>query len=171
MRHAAISSRRLVAAALTAFAIPLALSLTGDAAGQGTTGKKDAGAPAASASTASSSSAPTASSDAGAAAPAASSSAATSGDGGAPSTTSSAAPVAASAPDSGMDGATYTVRLRDLEAKVDELKDQIRRSHNRLAMLSDTILSGGLAGSRAEINFDNEMSSAFRLVKAVFVVG
>jgi hypothetical protein len=69
-----------------------------------------------------------------------------------------------------MDGATYGVRLRDLEARVDELKDQIRRSHTRLALLSDTILSGGAAGSRAEIVFRNEMSSAFRLVQALFVV-
>jgi hypothetical protein len=69
-----------------------------------------------------------------------------------------------------MDGATYAVRLRDLEARVDELKDQIRRSHTRLALLSDTILSGGAAGSRAEIAFHNEMSSAFRLVKALFVL-
>ncbi len=45
-----------------------------------------------------------------------------------------------------MDGATYSVRLRDLEARVDELKDQIRRSHTRLALLSDTILCGGAAG-------------------------
>ena len=69
-----------------------------------------------------------------------------------------------------MDGATYNVRLRDLEARVDELKDQIRRSHTRLALLSDTILSGGAAGSRSEINFHNEMSSAFRLVRALFVL-
>ncbi len=69
-----------------------------------------------------------------------------------------------------MDGATYTVRLRDLEARVDELKDQIRRSHTRLALLSDTILSGGAAGSRAEILFRNEMSSAFLLTKALFIV-
>lgn len=69
-----------------------------------------------------------------------------------------------------MDGATYTVRLRDLEARVDELKDQIRRSHTRLALLSDTILSGGAAGSRAEVLFKNEMSSAFRLTRALFVV-
>jgi hypothetical protein len=60
--------------------------------------------------------------------------------------------------------------LRDLEARVDELKDQIRRSHTRLALLSDTILSGGAAGSRAEVLFRNEMSSAFRLVRALFVV-
>lgn len=68
------------------------------------------------------------------------------------------------------DGATYSVRLRDLEARVDELKDQIRRSHTRLSLLSDTILTGGAAGSRAEIIFRNEMSSAFRLVKAAFII-
>ncbi len=69
-----------------------------------------------------------------------------------------------------MDGPTYAVRLRDLEARVDELKDQIRRSHTRLALLSDTILGGGAAGSRSEVTFQNEMSSAFRLTKALFVI-
>jgi hypothetical protein len=88
---------------------------------------------------------------------------------------SSAAPVgsgpAVPIPDKpAMDGATYAVRLRDLEARVDELKDQIRRSHTRLALLSDTILSGGAAGSRAEVLFKNEMSSAFRLTRALVVV-
>jgi hypothetical protein len=70
----------------------------------------------------------------------------------------------------GMNGPTYAVRLRDLEARVDELKDQIRRSHTRLALLSDTIMSGGAAGSRSEVTFDNEMSNAFRLVRATFVI-
>ena len=79
-----------------------------------------------------------------------------------------AAAGAAAAP--AMDGATYAVRLRDLEANVDELKDRIRRSHTRLALLSDTILSGGAGGSRAEIALDNEMSSAFRLTKALVVL-
>jgi hypothetical protein len=51
--------------------------------------------------------------------------------------------------DSAMNGATYAVKLRDLEQRVDELKDQIRRSHTRLALLSDTIIGGGTAGSRA----------------------
>ncbi len=70
----------------------------------------------------------------------------------------------------GMDGATYSVRLRDLEQRIDELKEQIRRSHTRLSLLSDTILGGGGAGSRAEIQFENEMSGAFRLTRAVFVL-
>jgi hypothetical protein len=69
-----------------------------------------------------------------------------------------------------MDGSTYAVRLRDLESKVDELKEQIRRSHTRLSLLSDTILSGGVGGARAEIRFKNEMSNAFRLTRALFVM-
>jgi hypothetical protein len=72
--------------------------------------------------------------------------------------------------DQGMTGATYAVRLRDLEQRVDELKDQIRRSHTRLALLSDTIIGGGAAGSRAEVEFKNEMSSAFLLTRALFVI-
>lgn len=125
----------------------------------------DAGAaPKASGAAASASAAPVASGAAAASAtPAASGSAAT------PAASGSAATPAPSA-SSGMDGATYAVRLRDLDARVDELKDQIRRSHTRLALLSDTILSGGAAGSRSEISFHNEMSSAFRLTKALFVL-
>jgi hypothetical protein len=70
----------------------------------------------------------------------------------------------------GVTGATYAVRLRDLEQRVDELKDQIRRSHTRLALLSDTIIGGGAAGSRSEVEFKNEMSSAFQLTRALFVM-
>jgi hypothetical protein len=53
---------------------------------------------------------------------------------------------------------------------VDDLKDQIRRSHTRLSLLSDTILSGGASGSRLEVQFRNEMSSAFKLVRALVVI-
>jgi hypothetical protein len=62
------------------------------------------------------------------------------------------------------------VRLRDLEQRIDDLKEQIRRSHTRLSLLSDTILSGGVGGARAEITFKNDMSGAFRLVGAIFVL-
>jgi hypothetical protein len=75
----------------------------------------------------------------------------------------------AKAPDA-MTGGTYAVRLRDLEQRVDDLKDQIRRSHTRLALLSDTILGGGTAGSRAEVAYSNEMSGAFLLTRALFVM-
>lgn len=80
------------------------------------------------------------------------------------------APAAAPSAAPRLDGATYAVRLRDLEARVDELKEQIRRSHTRLSLLSDTILSGGVGGSRASIVFQNDMSGAFRLTRALFVL-
>ncbi|MGH7438848.1 MAG: hypothetical protein ACRENE_24440, partial [Polyangiaceae bacterium] len=110
-----------------------------------------------------------------ASAPAGSSS---SGSGPAASGSSSAAPAASvavdmNAPkpaDSAMNGATYAVKLRDLEQRVDELKDQIRRSHTRLALLSDTIIGGGAAGSRSTVEFKNEMSNAFVLTTALFVI-
>ena len=47
---------------------------------------------------------------------------------------------------------------------------RLRRSHTRLALLSDTIIGGGAAGSRAEVEFKNEMSSAFLLTRALFVI-
>lgn len=87
-----------------------------------------------------------------------------------PAPTSAAPGGSASAAAPAMDGATYQVRLRDLEQKIDELKEQIRRSHTRLSLLSETILSGGTGGARAEITFINDMSSAFRMTQALFVL-
>ncbi len=69
-----------------------------------------------------------------------------------------------------MDGQTYAVRLRDLEQRIDELKEQIRRSHTRLSLLSDTILSSGGAGSRANIKYNNELSGAFRITRLLVVL-
>jgi hypothetical protein len=69
-----------------------------------------------------------------------------------------------------VDAPTYAVRLRDLEQRIDELKEQIRRSHTRLSLLSETILSSGGAGSRATIKFTNELSSAFRITRVLVVL-
>ncbi len=85
-------------------------------------------------------------------------------------TSTSAAPTTTAPDGTQVDGATYAVRLRDLEQRIDELKEQIRRSHTRLSLLSDTILSGGGAGSRAVIRFSNELSDAFRVTRLLFVV-
>jgi hypothetical protein len=88
-----------------------------------------------------------------------------------PGSPSAIAPLVPTTPPSAtLSGATYTIRLRDLEQRVDELKDQIRRSHTRLALLSDTILGGGTAGCRSEVEFKNEMSSAFLLTRAQFLI-
>jgi len=69
-----------------------------------------------------------------------------------------------------MDGATYRVRLRDLEQRVDELKEKIRQSHTRLSLLSDTVLSGAVGGARAEVVLENDLSGAWRLIEAVVVL-
>lgn len=90
---------------------------------------------------------------------------------GASGTASGPAPVGATvAAPAAMDGATYQVRLRDLEQRIDELKEQIRRSHTRLSLLSETILSGGTGGAKAEITFINDMSNAFRVTQALLVL-
>ena len=111
---------------------------------------------------------PTAPASSGAAAAGSAAPAATPPGGPAPaaSVAGKAGPAAAPA----MDGPTYAVRLRDLEQRIDELKEQIRRSHTRLSLLSDTILSGGGAGSRAAIRFQNELSSAFRVTRVLIVL-
>lgn len=88
----------------------------------------------------------------------------------APATPAPAASPAPADASGSLDGATYVVRLRDLEQRIDELKEQIRRSHTRLSLLSDTILSGGVGGARAEITFKNDLSSAFRVTGATFVL-
>lgn len=145
-----------------AFFFVVGVSLTAFAQGTkpATGGAKPAASAKASASAATSAAAPAASS----AAPAATGSAATT------AAAASAGPAVPIPEKPAMDGSTYAVRLRDLEARADELKDQIRRSHTRLALLSDTILSGGAAGSRSEVLFKNEMSNAFRLTRALFVI-
>lgn len=150
---------------LSAFTV-LAMAQTG--------GKKDAKGKGADAGASTTAATSAAKGDAGAAASgatmASSTGASGGGDAGIASGASAPAVMPAASGSAGMDGQTYAVRLRDLEARVDELKDQIRRSHTRLALLSDTIMSGGAAGSRSEIVFHNEMSSAFKLVRALIVL-
>ncbi|MFO0592272.1 MAG: hypothetical protein U0441_32305 [Polyangiaceae bacterium] len=163
-----------------AFGVAPAFAQPAPAAGAGqkapaaaSTGAPAAGAPAATGAPAKATAAATGSSQP-AAPPVVAQSAGAPADTAAP-TSGSAAPVATGAPAAGpaaptMDGATYAVRLRDLEQRIDDLKEQIRRSHTRLSLLSDTILSGGGAGSRAGIVFKNELSSAFRITRVLVVL-
>ncbi|MBZ0118891.1 MAG: hypothetical protein K8H88_17970 [Sandaracinaceae bacterium] len=72
--------------------------------------------------------------------------------------------------DEGMDAGTYAVRLRDLEQRINELKEQIFRSKARLSLLAETVLSGVVAGAQAVIVHENRMSSSYRLVKAVYAL-
>ena len=66
--------------------------------------------------------------------------------------------------------ARYTVRLRELEKNVNELKEQIFRTKARLNLLKETVLGGVIGASRAIIHHKNEMGSSFRLIKAAFAL-
>ncbi|MFO8073669.1 MAG: hypothetical protein R6V85_17550 [Polyangia bacterium] len=77
---------------------------------------------------------------------------------------------AAGAGEPGMDKGTYTVRLRDLEDRINRLKEQIFRSKARLSLLAETVLDRKIAGAKAAISFRNEMGGSFRLTKATFLL-
>lgn len=143
---------------------PAASAPSASAPASATPGATTSSAPAGTASAASA--APEATASAAPAAPAATASTAPVGTAPSPAPATTSAP----APASTIDGSTYVVRLRDLEQRIDELKEQIRRSHTRLSLLSDTILSGGVGGARAEIVFKNDLSGAFQLTGATFVL-
>ncbi|HJK89112.1 MAG TPA: hypothetical protein RMH85_25100 [Polyangiaceae bacterium LLY-WYZ-15_(1-7)] len=72
--------------------------------------------------------------------------------------------------DEPMDAGTYAVRLRDLEQRINELKEQIFRSKARLSLLAETVLQGVVAGAQAIVVHENRMSSSYKLVKAVYAL-
>lgn len=72
--------------------------------------------------------------------------------------------------DADMDAGTYSVRLRDLEQRVNELKEQIFRSKARLSLLAETVLQGVVAGAQARIVHENKMGNSFRLVKITYAL-
>lgn len=69
-----------------------------------------------------------------------------------------------------LDAGTYSVRLRDLEQQINELKEQIFRSKARLALLSETVLEGVVGGAQSVLVFQNRMSQSYLLVKATFAL-
>jgi hypothetical protein len=72
--------------------------------------------------------------------------------------------------DQQMDAGTYATRLRDLEQRIDALKEQIFRSKARLSLLAETVLQGVVAGAQAVIIHENRMSSSYRLVKVQYAL-
>lgn len=80
----------------------------------------------------------------------------------------SPATTAAGTAEDGLDAGTYAVRLRDLEQRINELKEQIFRSKTRLSLLAETVLKGVVAGAQAVIVHENRMSSSYRLIKATY---
>lgn len=90
-----------------------------------------------------------------------------SSDGGAASIMTPVAPL--SFEDGGaLTGEQYEVRLRDLEQRINELKEEIFRSKARLSLLAESVLGNVVGGSRAQIVHQNEMGNTYRLVSAVY---
>jgi hypothetical protein len=73
-------------------------------------------------------------------------------------------------PETEIDAGTYSVRLRDLEQNVNELKEQIFRSKARLSLLAETVLQGVVAGAQAHIVHENKMGSSYKLVKVMYAL-
>jgi hypothetical protein len=63
----------------------------------------------------------------------------------------------------------YTVKLRKLEQKVEELKEQAWRVKARVGMLKEAVIAGGI-GSRSTITHENKMGGNFRLIKLVYAL-
>ena len=57
----------------------------------------------------------------------------------------------------------YAIRLRNLEERVNDLKERIFRSKARLILLRETVLNGVISGAKAQIVHRNEMGSSFTL--------
>lgn len=84
-------------------------------------------------------------------------------------TPTAAAPASSTEPET-VDAGTYSVRLRDLEQRVNELKEQIFRSKARLSLLAETVLQGVVAGSHARIVHENKMGNSYKLVKVLYAL-
>jgi hypothetical protein len=72
--------------------------------------------------------------------------------------------------DEPIDAGTYGVRLRDLEQRINELKEQVFRSKARLSLLAETVLQGVVAGSQARLIHENKMGNSYKLVKVVYAL-
>jgi hypothetical protein len=88
----------------------------------------------------------------------------------APTTTTTAAPADPSAPvASTADANPPGIRLRKLEQRVQELKEQAWRIKARVGMLKEAVLGGGI-GARASIQHENKMGGSFRLIKVLYAL-
>ncbi|MDP3274196.1 MAG: dihydrolipoamide acetyltransferase [Deltaproteobacteria bacterium] len=78
----------------------------------------------------------------------------------------------ASTTDSGpnVTGEQFIVRLRDLEQRINELKEEIFRSKARLSLLAESILQNVIGGARAVVVHENQMGALYRLVRAVYAL-
>lgn len=75
--------------------------------------------------------------------------------------------VASAAPPPG--GVPTNIRLRNLEQRVEALKEQAWRVKARVGMLKEAVLGGGI-GARATIVHENKMGGSFRLARVIYAL-
>ena len=64
----------------------------------------------------------------------------------------------------------YQRQISQIEAQVNELKEEIFRSRTRLAILKETVLAIGLSGAEAQIIHRNEMGANFKLERILYII-
>ncbi len=62
----------------------------------------------------------------------------------------------------------YSIQIKNLEEKVNELKERVFRSKARLTLLQETVLMGKVSGARINLIFNNEMGSSFKIESVSF---
>ena len=62
--------------------------------------------------------------------------------------------------------ASVNVRLRALQERINELKENVFRSKARLVLLRETVLNSSLSGSQLVIHHRNEMGSSYRIQRS-----
>jgi hypothetical protein len=62
----------------------------------------------------------------------------------------------------------YDLRLRELEGRVNELKEDIFRTKSRLFLLREQILQEGIGGARLVVVHDDRLSATYTSVRAQF---
>lgn len=66
--------------------------------------------------------------------------------------------------------AQYNLKLRDIEERVNSLKEQVFQSKARLLQLQEVVLQGAITGAKARLIHYNDMGSSFRLVRAQYAL-
>ena len=77
-------------------------------------------------------------------------------------------PVSAQTTGAGDDKPAYNLKLRDIEERVNDLKEKIFQSKARLIQLQEVVLHGTISGAKAKIVHRNEMGASFSLIRAQY---
>lgn len=62
----------------------------------------------------------------------------------------------------------YDLKIKELETKIDDLKEKVFQSKSRVVLLKETVLGGNLSGSRAVIVHTSDLGGRFQLKRALY---